>query len=164
MSDISLRTIDLADYETVWTWSLDREFCLANGWTTDLSSDALCDWWRRCVEHPPDNLLRFGIVYRRRMVGYVDLVFMGDGSAELGIAIGESGLWGRGIGSEAIRCTMRCAQSTKGITVFTAETHEANPRAQALLRGTGFRETGRSGQERYRGEWSSLIQYRCAFN
>jgi [ribosomal protein S5]-alanine N-acetyltransferase len=43
-----------------------------------------------------------GIDLEERLVGYADLACIKDNTAELGIAIGESTLWGKGIGANSM--------------------------------------------------------------
>ncbi|TDM16652.1 hypothetical protein [Macrococcoides canis] len=45
-----------------------------------------------------DDFIRLGIELDDKLIGYADLAYIKGNSAELGIAIGESKLWGRGIG------------------------------------------------------------------
>jgi len=49
-------------------------------------------------------LSEMGIEFNEKIIGYADLACMKDKTAELGIAIGESRSWGRGLGSNAAIC------------------------------------------------------------
>ena len=105
-----------------------------------------------------------GITFNENIIGYTDLANIKDGSAELGIAIGESTLWGQGIGVEAALCTLQFAFTQLGITTFEAETHEINIRSRRMLEKIGFEEISRFGYEEYLGINSQLIQYRLICN
>ncbi|GAF13039.1 hypothetical protein JCM19046_87 [Bacillus sp. JCM 19046] len=54
---------------------------------------------------------------------------------------------------------MNDAYVNLGITVFDAETHEANIRSRKMLEKIGFKERSRHGSEAYLGVISTLIQY-----
>ncbi|WP_053075014.1 GNAT family N-acetyltransferase [Ornithinibacillus californiensis] len=95
-----LRPITMEDYPTVLAWSMDEVFCSHNGWERNRDPDELYQWWRYCVENKAEDFVRLAIEWDGRLVGYADLVIQ-DSDAEIGIAIGRSSSWGRGIGSQA---------------------------------------------------------------
>ena len=105
-----------------------------------------------------------GIAFNGRLIGYTDLANIKDESAELGIAIGESTLWGQGIGVEAALCTIQFASTQLGLTTIVAETHETNIRSRRMLEKIGFEEISRFGYEEYLGIHSQLIQYKLICN
>ncbi|WP_033542055.1 GNAT family N-acetyltransferase [Planococcus sp. CAU13] len=158
--DIRIRPLTMDDYEAVLKWSKDDIFCSANGWEMNRTPEELHIWWRMCVENIVEDFLRMGIECDGKLIGYADLAGIQDGSAELGIAIGESGLWGKGIGSRAAQALMDFAAEKLCITVFTAETNEANMRSRKMLEKIGFAEVGRVGREEYMGMDGLLIQYK----
>lgn len=154
-----IRPLTMHDYEAVLEWSKDATFCSANGWEPNRSPEELYRWWMLCVDNATANFIRMGIELEGKLVGYADLAGIAGDTAELGIAIGESGLWGKGIGSHAARAMMEYGAEKIGITTFTAETNEANIRSQKMLEKIGFKMIGKSGSEEYMGAESSLIQY-----
>lgn len=158
--DIRVRPLTMDDYEAVLKWSKDVAFCSANGWELNRRPEELHRWWLMCVENAVGDFIRMGIDCNGEMIGYADLAGIEDNTAELGIAIGESGLWGKGIGSHAATSIMQYAAEKLGITIFTAETNEANARSRKMLEKIGFKVISRSGSEEYMGVESSLIQYR----
>ncbi|WP_211748698.1 GNAT family N-acetyltransferase [Paenibacillus sp. Marseille-Q4541] len=83
-----------------------------------------------------------------------------DNTAKLGIAIGESALWGKGIGIQSALCMMEYGSNKLGITIYYAETHESNIRSRKMLEKIGFKEISRVGSEQYLGVDDQLIQYR----
>ena len=157
---IILRKLSMEDYPTVLEWSRDISFCEANGWDLNRTSDEIYDWWLRCVNHSADDFIRMGIEFHGRLIGYVDLACIQDNTAEIGIAIGDSSLWGRGIGKGSLLNAMNYGFYSMGITTFYAETHEANVRSRSMLEHFGFEEISRSGTEVYLGKMNQLIQYR----
>ncbi|MEO4053885.1 GNAT family N-acetyltransferase [Solibacillus sp. CAU 1738] len=157
---IKIRPLTMDDFNSVLHWSKDDYFCLANGWEQNRSDEEVYQWWMRCVNQSSDDFIRKGIEQDGQLIGYADLAFIKGNSAEIGIAIGESELWGKGIGTQATKCMMAYALENLGITVFHAETHETNNRSRKMLEKIGFEEISREGSEQYLGEESQLIQYR----
>lgn len=101
-----------------------------------------------------------GIVLNEKLIGYADLACIKDNTAELGIAIGDTGLWGQGIGFHSAICMIEHGSKKLGIRTFNAETHEENIRSRKMLEKLGFQEISRNGSEEYLGMTSKLIQYR----
>ncbi|MCG1023260.1 N-acetyltransferase [Sutcliffiella horikoshii] len=157
---MELRALQVHDFHVVKNWNNDKAFCLANGWETDRSEDELYSWWINCVHNMPPDFVRLGIQYESRLIGYADLANINGNTAELGIAIGESGLWGHGIGTETLKLLMEFAVEKFPTHIFEAETHEANTRSRNMLENLGFTEISRFGSEVYMGIESQLIQYR----
>ncbi len=159
VQSVKIRPLSIDDYKTVLNWSKDDIFCLANGWEKNRSEDELYQWWFRCLNNVSEDFIRMGIEYNERLVGYADLAYIKDNTAELGIAIGESTLWGKGIGFNAAKCIMNFALNQFGISIYNAETHETNIRARKMLDRLGFQEISKIGSEEYLGSESQLIQY-----
>lgn len=159
---IKIRPLIIDDYKTVINWSKDDSFCAANGWEKNRSDEELYQWWLRCVNHISEDFIRMGLEYNAKLIGYADLADIKDHTAEIGIAIGESALWGKGIGFNATKCLMNYASKKLGITIFNAETHETNLRSRKMLEKIGFKEISRNGSEEYLGTKSQLIQYRLS--
>src|SRR5699024_2340966 len=130
---IKIRSITEDDFTYVLKWSKDGAFCSANDWETNRSEQELYKWWLHCVNNKAEDFIRLGIESYDKLVGYADLACMKGNSAELGIAIGESALWGKGIGVNASLIMMDYAYTHLGIAVFDAETHETNKRARKML-------------------------------
>ncbi|GIO28254.1 GNAT family N-acetyltransferase [Ornithinibacillus bavariensis] len=158
-SAIKIRPIKLEDYSSVLAWSKDEAFCLANDWDLNREPDEVYNWWQQCVHHKKDDFIRMGIELDQRLVGYADLACIVGDTAELGIAIGESSLWGKGIGFIASKKMMDYANKKLGIHVFHAETHETNHRSRRMLEKLGFKEINRNGSEWFKGIEARLIQY-----
>lgn len=157
---LKLRQITMDDFSSVVKWSKDNAFCLANGWDLNRDEQELFNWWERCVHNDSESFIRIGIELEGKLIGYADLACMNGNSAELGIAIGDSSLWGKGIGTDSSKLMMNYAFKHFGISDFNAETHETNIRSRKMLESMGFREASRIGTEEYLGTESRLIQYR----
>ncbi|MFJ7973970.1 GNAT family N-acetyltransferase [Psychrobacillus sp. NPDC096389] len=160
LHSIKIRPLSMDDYKIVLNWSKDDIFCTANGWEKNRSEEELYSWWLHCINNILEDFIRMGIEMEGNLIGYADLANIKDNSAELGIAIGERTLWGKGIGASSILCMMDYASEKLGITVFHAETHEENMRSRKMLEKIGFIEISRIGQEEYLGRENQLIQYR----
>lgn len=157
---IQLRALLIEDFPVVEKWNKDNVFCVANGWEIGRNEDELYSWWHNCVNNQSHDFVRLGIVYESKLIGYADLANINDISTELGIAIGESRLWGHGVGTKALKLLMVYATEKFGTQLFDAETHEANLRSRKMLEKLGFIEISRIGSEEYMGKDNQLIQYR----
>lgn len=160
MESIKIRPIIIDDYKFILNWNNDDDFCFANGWVQNRSEEELYQWWHHCVNSLSEDYIRMGIEINEKLIGYADLAFIKDNSAEIGIAIGDSTLWGKGIGYNSALFMMDYASKKLGITVFTAETHESNFRSRKMIEKIGFKEISRCGCEEYLGTENQLIQYR----
>lgn len=156
---IKIRPLIKGDFKYVLKWSKDNTFCLANDREKNRSEQELYKWWLHCVNNTARDFIRLGIELENKLIGYADLARIKENSAELGIAIGESALWGKGIGFNSSLSMMDYASTHLGISVFNAETHEANTRARKMLERIGFTEVSRIGSEKYLGTDCMLIQY-----
>ncbi|MFF3921593.1 GNAT family N-acetyltransferase [Paenibacillus lactis] len=161
---IKIRPITIDDFESVLAWSKDNSFCEANEWKINRSPEELYKWWHHCVNHSVEDFIRMGITLNGKLIGYADMACIKGNTAELGIAIGESRLWGNGIGSTSAMCMMEYASKKLGISIFNAETHEANARSRKMLENIGFIEISRMGSEEYLGVKGQRIQYRLIYN
>lgn len=161
---IALRPLRVDDYESVLNWSKDELFCSANEWELNRNEEELYEWWLRCVNNKAADFIRMGIELNEKLIGYADLANIEGNIAEIGIAIGDSSQWGKGIGYRSTLSLMNYASSKLGITEFIAETHESNLRSRKMLQNLGFGETSRIGTEEYMGEKSQLIQYKLTKN
>ncbi|WP_102275533.1 GNAT family N-acetyltransferase [Cytobacillus massiliigabonensis] len=157
---ISLRPLTKDDFKIVLNWSKDESFCSANGWARNCSPEELYKWWVNCVNNASEDYIRIGLELNEKLIGYADLACIQDHTAELGIAIGDSCLWGKGIGYHSAISIMEYAIKNLGITTFKAETHEANIRSRRMLEKIGFKEISRIGDEEFIEMNSHLIQYK----
>lgn len=160
LQSIRIRPITIDDFNFVLDWSKDERFCMANDWELNRNEEELSKWWLHCVNYDANDFIRLGIEYDGKIIGYADLAFIKENTAELGIAIGDSTIWGRGLGYTAAFHTIDYGHRKLGITTFKAETHEDNIRSQRMVKKLGFIEISRNGYEEYLGRENQLIQYR----
>ena len=159
-NEIYFRKLKLEDFIAVVDWSRDEHFCEANGWQKNRDHLELFKWWERCVANQQKEMIRLGIEYKNRLIGYADLAEIKNNSAEIGIAIGNSTLWNVGIGTQMIKKLMNYANEQFGITTFYGETHDTNHRSRKMLKKVGFTEESRIGTELYIGKEVKLVQYK----
>ncbi|WP_202623314.1 GNAT family N-acetyltransferase [Alkalibacterium sp. MB6] len=158
-NELILRPITLKDFETILIWSQNETFCRTNGWELDRDRNELYSWWEGLVEKLPNNLIRLGIERQGKLIGYTDLTVMSKKTAELGIAIGETDLWGKSLGYQAVKLMIEYGNNHLGINTFIAETHETNLRSRKMLERIGFEHVSKMGTENYLGEDVRLMQY-----
>ena len=82
-----------------------------------------------------------------------------DGVAEIGIAIGDSRIWGKGVGAAAGRLMLEWAFGSLCFQKVWADVHEPNARSLALMRKLGFTEVSRNGLEEYQGQVVPMVQF-----
>lgn len=138
---LTLRPLKLYDFPQVLLWNQDPLFCEVNEWPLCREETALHEWWKQCVENNRPGFHRIGIEWSNRLIGYVDFADMTEHSAELGIAIGDSSLWQKGLGSAALAQALEFGKTEFKIHNYIAETHVSNTRAQNMLIRLGFHKT-----------------------
>lgn len=143
---LTLRSLELTDFSQVLLWNDDALFCEVNEWPLRREETALHEWWKQCVENNRPEFHRIGIEWNDRLIGYIDFANMTEHSAELGIAIGDSSLWQKGLGSKAIELALEYGRKKFKVQMYTAETHVSNIRAQKMLRKLGFTEYSESNK------------------
>lgn len=163
-NEIYLRKLKLEDFNAVVDWSRDDCFCEANGWQKNRDHLELFKWWERCVTNQQKDMIRLGIEYKNRLIGYADLAEFKNNSAAIGIAIGDSTLWNNGIGTQMIKKMLNYANEQFGVTTFYGKTHETNHRSRKMMEKVGFTEESREGTELYIGKEVKLVQYKLELN
>ncbi|WP_342575772.1 GNAT family N-acetyltransferase [Solibacillus sp. FSL K6-1781] len=163
-NEIYLRKLKLEDFNAVVDWSRDDRFCEANGWQKNRDHLELFKWWERCVTNQQKDMIRLGIEYKNRLIGYADLAEFKNNSAEIGIAIGDSTLWNNGIGTQMIKKLLNYANEQFGVTTFYGKTYETNHRFRKMIEKVGFTEESREGTELYIGKEVKLVQYKLELN
>ena len=94
-----------------------------------------------------------------QIVGYAQWQDIHDGVAELGIAIGDSHVWGKGIGAVAGQLMLEWAFGLLDLEKVWADVHEPNVRSLALMEKLGFAETSRKGMAEYQGRLVPMVQF-----
>lgn len=117
-------------------------FCRANGWELGRTADAVRRHWLRLITEPPRGFLRLGAVADGELIGYGDFADIQHEEAELGLAIGDSDRWSRGLGTATALAMITYGTEQLGLRRIRATVHETNRRSRALLEKLGFRHVG----------------------
>ena len=90
----------------------------------------------------------FAIEADGKYIGDCGLMGLGqaNGTAELGIGIGDRAYWGRGYGRDAVRLLLRVGFHYHGLRRIVLTTHAKNLRAIRCYLACGFVEEGRPRQ------------------
>lgn len=137
---IVLRPLKFTDFPQVLLWNQDIQFCEANGWSLNQDEERLFRWRGMFVNNTSNDFFRIGIEWDQKLIGYVDFAEVNNGGAEIGIAIGDSTLWQRGLGKEALSQALEFGSKNYAIHSYRAETELSNVRAQNLLIRAGFKK------------------------
>jgi len=139
VESIVLRPIKIDDFTEVSKWSKNTEFCLLNEWELNRNERELYEWWKKCcdLQHSP-SFRRLGIEVAGRLIGYADIAEIKGNTAEVGIAIGDSTLWGKGIGTRVLKMLMQYGKEALAVEKFYAETKTSNLRSRKMLEKLGF--------------------------
>ncbi|MFD2609001.1 GNAT family N-acetyltransferase [Deinococcus taklimakanensis] len=156
---VCLRPLRPGDEHAAVRWAANPLFCRAADWAQGLSPRVVQRHWLGLIHaHQPD-FLRLGVEWQGRMVGYVDLAHLSAHEGEFGIGIGESDLWGQGVGRQAGRLLLQFAFEELGLERVSASVHAPNTRSLALMRRLGFRELGPGEPETYQGKLVPVIWF-----
>jgi [ribosomal protein S5]-alanine N-acetyltransferase len=136
------------------SWAKDREFCLANDWSLEIPEERLISHWTGIITESSDNLIRKGITFENQLIGYADLADINqfEARASLGYAIGDSSLWGQGLGFLGAKLMLELAFESLKLERVTAEVNAANTRSLRVLEKLVFKLEGiLRRHETYRG-------------
>ncbi len=143
---IELRDATDSDLELILAWRNNP--LIWQGFYTQrkpLTWEEHFSWWRS-----RRNWHEFIIVYDHRDVGVLTLGQLDHWSPEIGYAVGEVLLWGKGVGKEAVR--LACEWLIKKNYKYTHTTViKTNERSIRLLKSLGFKYLGeaREGESWY---------------
>jgi RimJ/RimL family protein N-acetyltransferase len=139
--DVRLRDLVEADLDTLCKWRNDPQVShfLSNRVKTQ---DEVVGWFRRITD-TPKNLLK-GIMVGDRLVGYciVEDVDGLNGKCEVGIVIGDTTSWGRGVGRIVGQKLLKYCFAELHLHRVLAVVAKGNARSEALFRGLGFVHEG----------------------
>ncbi len=96
-----------------------------------------------------------------RAIGRTDVfeIDRQNGSCAFGITIGDPGLWGQGLGTDAVNAVVDFAFGQLRMERIWLDTDDHNTRAQGAYRKAGFVEEGRLRHAFYQdGRWSDDIR------
>lgn len=148
--NVSLRELRDTDLPLLLAWSHIKEI-----WTylptaregEHLTWEAHFNWWKSRTQRADWVILANTDNYGPRPVGVVHGELT---SGEIGIYIGETTLWGAGIGKKAIEIVLQ-KMKARGFDSVWAVVHPENERSQRLFAKASFekRGKGRNDQDLY---------------
>lgn len=143
---IYLGPVQRSDLPTFATWFADLELtAYIGGLGMSVMPEHEEQWYSSVVEGR--NLKTFAIVIREtnQVIGSVSLqdINTRNGVAELGIAIGDKSVWGKGYGSEAVRLMADYGMTFCGLHTVYLWFVDFNQRGHHAYLKAGFKEAGR---------------------
>ncbi len=144
LNGVTLRPLELDDIDTLYAWECDSELEILAGWGPKRSRAAYRQRYEKRITEPEDDLAMFGIEVESRLIGYLQLYQIDEVErrAAVGFLIGEKMLWGRGIGTSALRLWLDYAFTVRSLERVFSETYSFNVRSQRLLERVGFQREG----------------------
>jgi RimJ/RimL family protein N-acetyltransferase len=141
---VTMRPLDVDDIDRIYEWEANIALNVLSGWSPKRSLTAFKHKYERRIIEPEDDRYMFGVQVEERLVGYVELVLIDhfERRAFISIVIGEKQLWGRGIGSTALRILLDYAFTVQGMEKICAEVYGFNTRSQRLMERVGFQREG----------------------
>ena len=142
--EVTLRPLEMEDIDTFYKWDADIELNILSGWTPRRSKVRAQQFYEQHILEPPKNLEIFSILVERRLIGYLQLALIDreEKRADVGIVIGERQMWGRGIGSTALRILLDYAFTVVGLEKVSAGVYGFNTRSLRLMEHVGFQKEG----------------------
>jgi len=170
---VSLRPFEPSDAELYRRWRADAEPMALAGWhdRAPLSLAQVASRIARLTEEQGKDHYTFVICLAadERPIGEVMLADLDrvNGSAQLGIFIGEAGEWGKGYGTDAVRAIVDFGFAELRLERIWLNVWTENPRARRAYEKAGFVHEGTLRHDRYehgqftdghvmsilRGEW-----------
>jgi RimJ/RimL family protein N-acetyltransferase len=159
---VTLRPMTHADAPHVVRWANDADFAWFQWGRRPgrFADDAAArDWMDVIAQH---RGVMFVIEYEGRAIGqvnYRDVQPKGK-SAEVGIGIGEPGLWGRGLGREALGLVVRHLVDDLGLHRISLSVLAYNDRAIGSYKAAGFEVEGieRDAVMTDKGTWADDVK------
>ncbi|RWZ58068.1 GNAT family N-acetyltransferase [Halobacillus fulvus] len=137
-----------------YRWEIDRELQWQTGMEKPRSIVELMDSYDRYFFGEEPELYMKSIEVDGSIVGKLELYETTD-AAYIGMIMGERR--GEGIGSYALESFLQDIKAKKGIHHVHAEVYADNPGSLRFFERNGFRQTGKTEVEMFRGEERTLI-------
>jgi len=160
---IRLRAPEQSDLENFVSWLNDPEVIAGLQLYTPISLKEEQNWFENMLKnHPAEHSMVIEIEQdgEWRPIGNcgVHQIDWRIHSGELGIFIGEKGLWNQGIGTRVMRLLLRYGFNTLNLNRIALEVYDSNPRAVRTYEKAGFVLEGRKRQATYRnGMYSDVL-------
>jgi len=174
MAEVTLRPIRISDAEKCLRWVSHPEVARYLGLVQPGRTLEQERSWIASILSDPQHQRAFVITDERDQdigTGGLRAVDRDEGTALLGIMIGEPVLWGRGYGTAATKALLRYAFEELGLQEVRLSCHAENRRAIRCYEKAGFevRTRGQSQPEAHRNEvWMVIARERwrsvCCLN
>jgi len=143
---VTLRPTIAADAECFVRWAADADFAW-HQWGRDPGrwpTEAAAREWIARLEVEPAKAAAFTIEHEARPIGFANYRDLQpkSRSAEIGIGIGEPGLWGRHLGREALGLLVRHLEEDLGLHRISLHVIATNDRAVWAYKACGFEVEG----------------------
>ncbi|GHO79139.1 acetyltransferase [Ktedonobacter sp. SOSP1-85] len=144
LNSVTLRPLETTDLDTWYTWEYNMELAMLAGWIPLLARTAFKQKFEQRINEPKGEMKYFAIDYESQFVGVLQLAEIDhyEKRAAISIIIGPKELWGRGIGSTALRLLLDYAFTVQGLERVYSEVYGFNTRSQRLMERTGFQKEG----------------------
>lgn len=144
LNDVTLRPLATTDLDTWYTWEYNIELAMLAGWTPLLAKTAFKQKFEQRINEPKDEMKYFALDYESQFVGVLQLAEIDhfEKRAAISIFLGLKELWGRGIGSTALRLLLDYAFTVQGLERVYSHVYGFNTRSQRLMEHVGFQREG----------------------
>jgi RimJ/RimL family protein N-acetyltransferase len=162
LNSVTIRPLATTDLDIWYTWEYTIEHAMLGGWTQLLARTAFQQKFEQRINEPKAEMKYFAIDYHDQFIGVLQLAGIDhfEQHAVISIVIGPKDLWGRGIGSTALRLLLDYAFTVQGLERITSEVYGFNTRSQRLMERVGFQKEGILRQhERANGKRQDLHVY-----
>ena len=150
---VTLRAITPADYPRMLEFKNDAELELLGGGDPPRPRTlaGMTEFYDKMLND--SKQVTFGIEADGVLIGDAGLFRFDqrNGTAELGIGIGDRAYWGRGYGREAVRLLVDYGFQMHNLRKIWLETHGSNERAIRSYSAAGFVEEGRQREHVWSG-------------
>jgi RimJ/RimL family protein N-acetyltransferase len=158
---VYLRPLEREDARQLVTWLNDPEVTRYLRIYQPLTMTAEEEFLRRASENTTEVHLGIALRADDRLLGTTGLRDMDPRNrhAEFGIFLGDKGVWGKGVGTEATRLMVRHAFETLNLHRVWLHVTEFNERGLRVYQKVGFRTEGRLRQDVFREGryWDTII-------
>lgn len=158
---VRLRPLELDDADTLWKWNSDPEVMR---WFDTGFPESLFQFRERFAGREPNSYENLTLAVDRVADGrFVGVVRLRDtrhhlGRAELDTYLGETDVWGQGLGTETMRLICEYGFAKMRLHAIELSVVAENESARAVYRKVGFTEDGRLRDgARQDGRWHDLI-------
>jgi RimJ/RimL family protein N-acetyltransferase len=145
-SVVRLTAVEQEDLAAIGHWYEDAGFArlFDAAPAAPKSASQLAHWLEELQKDKNGYLFAVRPLERETLLGYVELdgIMWSNGSAWLGLGIGDRGNWGQGYGTEAVRLALKFAFDELNLHRVQLTVFSYNERAVALYEKLGFVREG----------------------